>query len=70
MIRVLIVGSGITGALTASFIRSSLKQNCQTVIWEKSSKPGKLILQFLGLSKQYSGPWRYVLSSMSVYPQF
>ena len=43
MARVLVVGAGITGALTAALLRREFA-NVQISVWEKARGPGKTVL--------------------------
>jgi len=40
MTRVLIVGAGITGAVTASLLKFRLPQNSHIVVWEMCKQAG------------------------------
>ena len=40
MEKVLVVGTGITGAVTASFLRKSLPKSCSVSMWDKSRGSG------------------------------
>ena len=39
--RILVVGAGITGAVTASLLRTALSQKWQIFVWEAAAHPGE-----------------------------